>query len=183
MTSSATGRTWDNADAPSVTRAARLFDAAWRNAIKNGGKTLPDPRRFLDPNTPDLPAALLALLRAELAARFALGPREPLEGIFDRYPELNGEARVGLIYEEYCLREEAGEAPEIDEYLDRFPNEADSLRRVLEIHDWVGSAPSPSILKDLGSASLGSTLQNLAPTKPVFPEAGQKIGEFDLIEE
>ena len=47
---------------------------------------------------------------------------------------------MALLYEEYCLREEAGESPEAAEYQARFPEVADSFREVLEIHDLVGRA-------------------------------------------
>ncbi len=36
----------------------------------------------------------------------------PVEWYRDRYPELDGESLVALLYEEYCLREEAGESPD-----------------------------------------------------------------------
>ena len=64
----------------------------------------------------------------------------PIEWYRDRYPELDGESLVALLYEEYCLREEAGESPEAAEYQARFPDVADSFREVLEIHDLIGRA-------------------------------------------
>ena len=90
------------------------------------------------PAIPQLrPAALLALLRVDLAQRWQALERVPVEWYRDRYPELDGEALVALIYEEYCLREEAGEAPDAADYDARFPEVAASFRAVLEIHDLI----------------------------------------------
>lgn len=42
---------------------------------------------------------------------------------------------LDLVYGEVILREEDGEAPEIQEYLDRFPDHADDLGAMFEVHD------------------------------------------------
>ena len=96
--------------------------------------------------------------------------RRPLEWYRDRYPELDGESLVALLYEEYCLREEDGESPDAADYGARFPHIADSFQEVLEIHDLVGRGRAP--------ASRG-----LARGGTPFPEAGQTIAGFRLVEE
>ena len=65
---------------------------------------------------------------------------EPDQSYRDRFPELDAELLVALIYEEYCLREEAGEQPEAAEYEVRFPSLAGSFQEVMAIHDLVGGA-------------------------------------------
>ncbi len=76
-----------------------------------------------------------------------------------------------MIYEEYCLREEAGEIPDPVEYEDRFPDLADRVREIIEIHGFVVECPST------------------APHPPepeagwTFPESGQTLAGFRLIEE
>ena len=77
---------------------------------------------------------------------------------------------MALLYEEYCLREEAGEAPEAAEYEVRFPRLAGSFQEVMAIHDLVGRARAPW---SRGARQGGARL----------PEAGQTIAGFRLVEE
>ena len=162
------GRTWEEASSPTAVSLARRFEAAWRAA--NGRR--PDPDHFLPPETNAHPAARLALLRADMALRWQDGDRVGVEWYQARYPDLGDEALVALIYEEFCLREDADEAPDPAEFEARFPAVASSLRRVLDIHGLVGS----------GQASTASMPGPQAPAIP-FPEAGQTIAGFRLVEE
>ena len=134
----------------------------------------PRPRR-LPPGRPSRPPGR--------PARPAPGrPRPPLgggetvaaESYRDRYPDLDDETLVALIYEEFCLREEEEEAPDPAEYVARFPDLAPRLRRVLDIHGLVGSA-----------TDLGSLVDDDSTDSPAvaFPEAGQTIAGFHLVEE
>src|SRR5205814_152470 len=81
------------------------FESAWRAAPG----TRPDPIDFLPTGPGERPGALLALLRTDLALRREVGQPLSVEWYRSRYPALDDEAVVALIYEEYCLREEAGE--------------------------------------------------------------------------
>src|SRR5262249_31579552 len=117
------------------------------------------------------PGARLALLRADLTLRWEEGERIGAEWYQKRYPDLGAETLVALIYEEFCLREEHEETPDPAEYLARFPDLAIPLRRVLEIHGLVGSA------------SATTSLSNFETTPAAFPEAGQTIAGFYLVEE
>src|SRR5947209_5101720 len=112
MSSIALGRTWDEATTPEVVGLTRRFEAAWRAAP--GAR--PDPTDFLPDHPGARPGALLALLRADLALHREAGEPVGIEGYRRRYPALDAEGLVALIYEEYCLREEAGEAPDPAEY-------------------------------------------------------------------
>ena len=69
------------------------------------------------------------------------------------------------------LREEAGESPKAAEYQARFPDIADSFHEVIEIHDLLGRARLHGLAS--APASNGTT----------FPEAGQTIAGFRLVEE
>jgi eukaryotic-like serine/threonine-protein kinase len=53
-----------------------------------------------------------------------------------RNPKLKAEKSVvlDLAYEEYCLRDEAGQPPDPDEFCERFPTYKASLRRLIEAH-------------------------------------------------
>ncbi len=159
------GRIWDEASAPAAERVARSYESAWR-AQKD---TPPDLWDFL-PDEPELRSgALLALLRTDLALRWEFGESVLVEWYDERYPGLGDEILVALLYEEFCLREEAGEDPGLPEYEARFRHLAPLLGEVLEIHEWVGSTQSLSL-----------------PTSaitPSFPDVGQTIGGFRLVEE
>jgi hypothetical protein len=140
------GRIWDDASAPAAAGLAGRFAEAWRARPDDP----PDPLDFLpeehtngDGNG-DGPArrdaALLALLRTDLALRREAGEPARAERYLRRCPDLPREVLVALVYEEFCLREEAGEAPDPAEYEARFPGVAAQLREVLDIHEFVGSA-------------------------------------------
>ena len=163
------GETWDRASSTEATRTARRFESAWKAAGPDGPR--PDPTDFLPDDPETMAGSRLALLRAELTLRWEEGDRSPVEEDLGRFPKLDDETRVALVYEEFCLREEDGEGPTPEDYLARFPDLAPRLVRLLGIHNLVGSAPS---------MSLGG---GLAPTATRFPEAGQTIAGFHLVEE
>ena len=98
-----------------MTRRART-SSGWRSGMSptsGQGRCAAPSCGIICRSDPALrPAALLALLRVDLAQRWQALERVPVEWYRDRYPELDGEALVALIYEEYCLREEAGESPD-----------------------------------------------------------------------
>ncbi len=177
MSLSASGRTWEEASSPAAVRLARRFEAAWRDAADSDSgsghgrdQCHPDPDDFLPDDPSVYPGARLALLRADLALRWEEGERVGAEWYRERYPDLGDETLVALIYEEFCLREEEQEAPDPAEYFERFPEVATQLRRVLEIHGLVGSA----------SATTATMSES---TAMVFPETGQTIAGFHLVEE
>ncbi len=135
MSRSAPGRTWEEASAPAAVRLARRFEAAWRN---DPGRR-PDPDGFLPDDGLECPGARLALLRVDLALRREAGEAVGAEWYRRRYPDLDDETLVALIYEEFCLREDDQEDPDPAEYVARFPEVAERLRRVFDIHGLVGS--------------------------------------------
>ncbi len=167
MSLASSGRTWEEASSPTAVSLARRFEAAWRAA--NGRR--PDPEDFLPPGPHPHPAARLALLRADMTLRWQDGDRVGVESYLARYPDLGVEALIALIYEEFCLREDADETPDPAEFEARFPAVAPGLRRVLDIHGLVGSGQSSP-----------SVPHPQTPAIP-FPEAGQTIAGFRLVEE
>src|SRR5262249_41362132 len=157
---------WDDSSYPALTLLVQRYEADWRSA--QGSR--PEPREYLPKDPGQRPAALLTLLRADLVLRFGARERCRVEGYRDRYPELDEASLVALVYEEYCLGEEAGEAPGLAEYRARFPDVAASFQEVLEIHELIG--------RPRGPASRGPGPDGLA-----LPEAGQTIAGFRLVEE
>ena len=160
------GPSSDDTISPEVAHFVRQFEADW---LSSSGHR-PVPELYLPTDADGRPAALLALLRADLVLRWRAHERCPLESYLARFPELDTESQVALLYEEFSLREEAGESPTFAEYQARFPDIALSFREVIEIHELLGPAR--------GIASLGGCRDGEA-----FPKVGQTIAGFRLVEE
>ncbi len=65
-----------------------------------------------------------------------LGNRVSLEAVLIQAPWLadNADAFLDLLYGEVLLREDFGESPTEDEYLQRFPNLSEQIRRQFQVH-------------------------------------------------
>jgi serine/threonine protein kinase/tetratricopeptide (TPR) repeat protein len=176
MSLSTSRRTWEEASSPAAVRLAREYEQAWRDSHQFRHR--PDPDDFLDAagSTDNGPGARLALLRADMALRWEAGEKPGTEWYLDRYSDLSEDTIVALAYEEYCLREEDGEKPDPADYLVRFTCVARPLRRVLEIHELVGSGSTATALA-LSPANAPDQSES------DFPEAGQIIDGFVLVEE
>jgi serine/threonine protein kinase/tetratricopeptide (TPR) repeat protein len=161
------GPPWDDAS-PELSRLRTQFEADWRRSP--GSR--PDPRIYLPADPRRRRSFLLTLLRADLSLRWAAHEACSMEWYRDQFPELDGEALVALLYEEYCLREERGESPQAAEYSARFPEVAASFREVIEIHEVIGHARPPLSLSSASPQANGS-----------LPEVGQTIAGFRLVEE
>ena len=158
---------WEEAASQPNNILVRRFSSDWRRDKASP----PDPASYLPDDPGRRPAALLALLRADLTLRREAGERACVEWYLRRFPELPSEALVALAYEEYCVRDEAGEAPDLEEYDTRFPAIAAELRELIDIHEFVDSS------RDL--------LEGEGPRKEdvLFPSTGETIGGFRLVEE
>ncbi|HTM53358.1 MAG TPA: serine/threonine-protein kinase [Pirellulales bacterium] len=104
--------------------------------------------------------AELELLEA-MAADWHSGARQPAEAWIGRAAAkgLDGKTSLRIIYEEICLREERGEQVSSAEVYARFPALQSQIAVLLDCH----------------------RLMDPAPVAAAFPEAGQQIGEFQLI--
>ena len=178
MNLSASRRTWEEASSPAAVRLARKYEQQWRDSEPLGKK--PDLRRFLsDAGTAvEGTGVRLAILRADMTLRWDVGEKIGAQWYLDRYHDLGEDTIVALIYEEFCLREEDQEHPDPAEYLARFPQVAVALGRVLEIHELVGSGTVPTTLSCSSSGTDGTPSAGRA-----FPEAGETIADFVLVEE
>jgi eukaryotic-like serine/threonine-protein kinase len=176
MNVSAGRRTWEEAASPAAVHLAQKYELAWRDSDPAGRR--PNLQLFLGQagQSSDGPGARLALLRADMGLRWETGERVSAQWYLDRYSDLGEDTIVALIYEEYCLREEVDEHPTVAEYLARYPGVSRSLERVLQIHDLVGSGTPVTV-------SPNSTGDPAREGGTVFPEAGQTIGGFYLVEE
>ena len=108
---------------------------------------------------------LAELVKADLRCRFANGQTPAVVDYLEQFPALRtADSRVlSLVYEEYCLNEERGTAPDVDSFCDRYP-------------DWKSSLVSQLRYHRLFSQAAGKR-----PSLPRFPEAGQDFEEFRLL--
>ena len=178
MNLSASRRTWEEASSPAAVRLARKYEQEWRDSEPLGKK--PDLGAFLNHagTAVDGTGAWLAILRTDMALRWDVGEKVSAQWYLDRYRDLGEDTIVALIYEEFCLKEEGQERPEPADFLVRFPNVAVPLKRVLEIHELIGSGTVPTTLSYSSSTNGTATSFGRA-----FPEAGQTIADFALVEE
>jgi WD40 repeat protein/tRNA A-37 threonylcarbamoyl transferase component Bud32 len=97
------------------------------------------------------PAQLGEVLATDQAARWHQGERVSVEHYLHQYPALLGEADAlcNLVYGEFLVRAELGESPDLQEYLERFPAQADALRRLHaydqfnEVIPWLAGPAAP----------------------------------------
>src|SRR6266852_3347836 len=82
-----------------------------------------DVQQYLHRAGPLTPPQVAAVLLVDQRERWLIGERLPAESYLPLYPALQADLEYGveLIYGEYLLREEQGEAPTLAEYLERFP--------------------------------------------------------------
>jgi serine/threonine protein kinase len=87
---------------------------------------------------------LVALLRIDQRERWLAGERIPAETYLAEHPSLraNPELALDLVYGEYLLREQLGEAPSAEEYAERFPPFAGEFQLQIELHRAVRSDPA-----------------------------------------
>jgi serine/threonine-protein kinase len=94
------------------------------------------PPRDTD-RTPVQPSdSVLALIMADQQERWGRGERPLVETYFEKWPMMRADEdkALDLIYHEHLLREQQGEAPDPAEYQQRFPQWAEALRLLFEVH-------------------------------------------------
>ncbi|HEV3341663.1 MAG TPA: serine/threonine-protein kinase [Pirellulales bacterium] len=149
-----------------LSRQVRLFSEAWNAS--------PPPPSLHD----YVPAADLALggnvcrlvvlelIKVDLSRRWPQADlRRPVEHYLQEFPELlaDGHLPYDLIFEEFRLRRELGEAVNAAEYERRFPDHAVPLRRLLSAAD---NAPSTAM-------ALACEVDDVA--------VGSRLDDFDLL--
>ncbi len=126
----------------------------------------------LDEHLPPEPAelrrlTLIELVKVDLEYRWQRErPARRIEEYIAEFPELleEGQAPCELIYEEYHVRRSAGDDVGSQEYYDRFPTQAEALRRLMGLNE-------PTITLSLH----GTT------TRRVDADAGDSVDDFDLL--
>ncbi len=127
--------------------------------------------------SPPSTAATLREACADLLRRLSRGEAARAESYLESHPALaaDAEAAVELIYTEFAAREEAGEQPQADEYLARFPQWAGALRRQLDIHRLLAGEGGESPPQPAGL--LGAVAKPGAPAG----EAPQTFGAYQVV--
>src|SRR5262245_43249785 len=112
-----------------VSPETRLWDL-WREGLR------PDVRLLLHETGELTPSQLASVLRIDQRERWWLGERVPAVAYLNEHQALRSEpeAAIEVIYGEFLLREELGEAPSVHEYLVEFPQYAERLRTQVELH-------------------------------------------------
>ncbi len=105
------------------------------------------------------PASSLATRQVdEMVAAWRRGERPTVEEILARHPELDDDARIRLIYEEYSLRQEAGLEVDAEEIVRRFPRYRDELALLFDCHRLLESAPARVEYPRIGEVLAGFRL-------------------------
>src|SRR6266404_1301261 len=94
-----------------------------------------------DPYRTEAPS-LLDLLLSDQGRRWQQGEHVLVEAFLSQQPELHGNTAwvLSLLHHEVQLRAQAGEQPELAEYLRRFPHLAAELKAQFEVHRALGLA-------------------------------------------
>jgi serine/threonine-protein kinase len=128
------------------------------------------------------PAQLVEELRRDQCERWQAGERVPAEAYLNSHPALQSDpsCALELVYQEVLLREERGEEPQLQEYLERFPQFAAQLRplfvvhRALESSSWLESDPAETPPEVTSPASSGAAADlPVVPGYEVLGEVGR----------
>ena len=92
----------------------------------------------------------------------------------DRFPELRAaDSRVlSLVYEEYCLNEECGKAPDVESFCNRYPDWKSSLISQLQYHRLFSQAAGVSAFAAAFSGS-GARFRGVPP--PIATGGGRDV--------
>jgi hypothetical protein len=151
-----------------------------------GGRLCDEAGLHPQPEAPmsDAPAAAtpedgLALLLDEQRRCWQRGQRVPVELFLLKLPAgpTHTEALLDLIYQEYLLREERGESPQVTEYQQRFPHLAEQLR--IQFEEDRELAPGPRSHRPNSATTSAPTVPSPPVTRPALPT----IPGYEVLEE
>jgi WD40 repeat protein/serine/threonine protein kinase len=108
----------------------RQYLEQWRHG------TTPSWTQFLDEAGNLSPQQVVAVLRIDQRQRWQSGQPLRVEDYLQALPTLKAEheAVLDLIYNEFVLREEAGQTPTLEEYQQRFPELSGALKDQFDVH-------------------------------------------------
>jgi serine/threonine protein kinase/WD40 repeat protein len=125
---------------------------------------------------------LAGLARADQRRRWQRGEPVPAEAYLDALARLAAcpEAAVDLIYSEFVLSEELGQAAGPDEFLARFPAHAEALRRQFTLHAALAELGPDSDFSPGPSTDLGAPVPEVSVTKV---QSGEPPPPADVVTE
>jgi eukaryotic-like serine/threonine-protein kinase len=128
-------------------------------------------------NTTDPLDSSLDECLAEQIQQWTRGDRPCINSFFHQYPALRAqpEALVELINQEIVLRQLQGETPLPEDYLIDFPDLAEALSRLFEVH---AALPLPA---EPGTAAIDERAHNHANGKPVEPVSLPMVPGYDIL--
>ena len=129
---------------------------------------------------PESRSWLLSRLRADQSERWQRGDQVRVEAYLGQHPDLagDGEALMALICCEVLHRLEIGEHPTLDEYLHRFPQHADNLRRL-----WPVWQLAPEQVPSAGGHSTTTALEGQTAASSGRPPTRLSLPGLELYEQ
>jgi len=134
-------------------RLQELADRFEKVCLEAGPKLdLVDLASFLPPQGDPLHiVALNELIKTDLEIRWRRGQTIPVERYLDRFPELGSAGTLSpeLIYEEYCVRQQHGDKPDLASYKVRFPEQFAEVQRLAHeqpIQTVTNLSPAPTVI-------------------------------------
>lgn len=131
------------------------------------------------------------LLATELRSRWRSGERVFVESLGERFEWLRSDddRLLDLLYHELLIREEYGDQPTVDEYIERFPRLTEQLQRQFEVHcavdqDWAGDGFEPDSAM-LNASDFGATLngESAPRRRKILPVEVSAPPGYELLEE
>jgi serine/threonine-protein kinase len=124
----------------------------------------PDVQQFLAAAGPLSLEQVAAVLAVDQRERWQSGERVQAEVYLQAHSPLQAdiEKALELVYGEFLLREELGEAPSHEEYLERFPQYADRLRQQFDLHRALMSRSGAAVPRGAQSGDLETVLSPTA---------------------
>jgi serine/threonine protein kinase len=112
------------------------------------------------------PSSLLRRRVSEAISLWSRGQSPDARGFLEQHPEVRSAHHlvIDLAYEEFCLRQEAGEQVDTEQFLANFPTVQHSLARMLSVHGAMGSHAAK------------------IDVETHWPEAGTRWLDWDLVE-
>jgi serine/threonine-protein kinase len=140
-------------------RLRRLWDEGWP----------PDVETFLARAGPLAPDQLAAVLRVDQRARWRAGERVPAEDYLRRFPAVleSDEAALDLVFNEFLLREEQRDAPDVEDYARRFPRLAAAVRAQAELQQALETA-----------TRIGPASEAPPPSRVTWPVLPRQFGRY-----
>ncbi|MCI0682955.1 MAG: protein kinase [Gemmataceae bacterium] len=147
----------------------------------------PDVRAVLAAHAGASPEDMLDAIVFDQRARWQSGERIPAEAYLQWFPALlaDDELTLDLVYHEFLLREQQGDEPKVDEYVLRFPKQAESLQLQVELHRaidkdaWSANDDHADDTAPLADRPHRSTPEGLLPDESPLPE----IPGYDILDE